>query len=210
MSAPYLGGCQITNAQWISARALRVQFSTTYGSTYQYQLYAGRSLAGQTERETERVIVANVIPSEYPQHLQLVAVDPAQRLTDYGSRLPPRPYNRLKLAFTLPSYAAADAKKYEITSGTEPGGAVDSANVIYLQPFDLDGAHEFLTEPLPGSGVWNFAIAGRDDTLPSGNKGTVLAISGTVVAHPPDVARSGRSRFSLSTAGGVVTASYSF
>lgn len=204
-----LGGFKITKAQWVSPTAIRVSFSTSYGTAHQYQLYAGRELIGATLSTSERSVTGQLKPSAWPQHLTIVAVDPAERLTDYGATLPPRPFNRVKLTFSTSSWPA-DAEFIEVTGGTEPGGSVDPNNLLARVLYDTDREYEITTPPLAGSGVWNFSVAGRDNRPGGGNLGTAATAQATVTAHPPDVALVGGNRFSVAIEAGVATVSWSF
>lgn len=210
MTAPYLGGTRITGAEWLSAAALAVRFTSTYGSTYLYQLYAGRSLAGTTASPTARQVVGQIAPSQWPQHLTLLAVEPSQRLTDYGALLPRRPYNKARLRFQTSGWPS-DARSIDVLAGTTPGGAVDADNRIARVPFDTNRQYAILTPPMPGSGQWNFEVIGRDDTLPEGNAGTALALSAQLLAHPPDVAlASDGSRFGVSIENQQATVTFAY
>lgn len=186
MSAPYLGGFQISAVGWLSSQAIFVRFSSSYGGSYVYQLYAGRTLIGVTRSPLQRRVVGELQPSNWPQHLTLLAVDPGQSLNDYGASLPIRPYNKVRLRFTTASWPA-DAKLIELSAGTVVGGAVDPENIVRKIPFDTDGEFEIFSPPMAGTGTWNFEIAGRDNRPNAGNRGTALAVSAEVLAHPPDV-----------------------
>ena len=204
MTAPYAGGHQLLRAVWTGPRALRVTFSSTYGTTYHYQVYAGRTLAGVTKAPSERSIIAQVPPSLYPQPLQLLAVTAGNRNTDYGSPLPLRPYNKARLRFA--SSAWTDAKYIDVTRGSTAGGAVSSANLVRRILFDTNRTYEVVTDPLPGSGTWNFEIVGKDAV---GNVGTELEQSVTVVAMPPDVTlNSSGNRLTVSVASQTATIGY--
>jgi hypothetical protein len=208
MPAPYLGGLAITSARWISTHALRVAFSSTYAATYLYQLYHGRELIGVTDTPLERQIVGQLIPQAWPEPLALLAVTPANKLTDYGASLPPRPYNRVKLTVTPAGWAGV--KQIEVAAGTAVGGAVDVDNVIARTLYDTNRAYQIVTEPLEGTGVWNLEVAGRDDRPPAGNRGTAQAVAVTVTSHPPDLTfiDSAGRRFTPSIAAGVLTVTY--
>ena len=105
MTAPYLGGLEITKAAAIGPGQCRVYFTSTYSSDYHYQLYVGRTLSGVTTSTSQRSIVGQFIPSSHPEHVTILAVDPADRYTDYGSYLPPRPYNQVKLKWTTTGWS---------------------------------------------------------------------------------------------------------
>jgi hypothetical protein len=185
-----LGGFAITSAAWIGANTLLVRFDSTYVDRF-HQLYLGRTLIGISGSFAARNVQGVGSPSHYPEELQLVAVTADDRLTDFGWALPPRPYNRVNLGWTTAGWGAAGVKKIEIVAGDAPGGAVDVANVLARIPFDTDRTYGFVTDPLEGSGTWNFGVAGRDGTLPLGNRGTELDIACAINARPPDVALAG-------------------
>lgn len=207
MAAPYCGGLAITSMVWDGTQAMRVVFSSTYSSTYQYQLYVNRILSGITEATTDRYILANVIPADWPQEITILAVDPSLTATDYGADLPPRPYNQIKLTITPSGWT--DAKYIEITSGTEAGGAVDTDNVLELVLFDTNRAYSFITDPLEGTGTWNFEIAGIDDAEPDGNRGTAQTAAVAIYAHPPDVEyQEDGTRFAVAVGATNITVSF--
>lgn len=208
MTAPYLGGFSITAVGWLSSHAIIVVFASSYGRSYNYQLYAGRTLIGTTTSPGERKIVGSLKPSVWPQPLTLMAVAPAQRTTDYGASLPLRPYNKAKFVFSTSSWPD-DAEFIELTGGTEPGGAVDTDTILERIPFDTDGEFEIFSPPMPGSGTWNFELAGRDNRPPEGNRGTALALQADLLAHPPDVQlNSDDSRLSVAVSGGTATVTF--
>lgn len=202
---PYLGGFTITSLAWAGAHALQVRFTSTWGSAYQYQLYGGRTLIGVTDGTSQRSVVGQITPATWPEHITLLAVAPSQRLTDYGRQLPPRPFNRVRLHFTADGYPS-DAKYLDVYAGSVPGGAATTRVGRLL--CGGDGDYEFLTEPLAGSGLWNFAIQGVDDRPSAGNTGAALALSQRVVAHPPDVQFSSNTRLAVTVAGGIGTVSF--
>lgn len=186
MAAPYLGGHRITQAEWVSPTALLVRFSSSWGTAYQYQLYAGRSLIGRTRATSDRQVIGQLQPTDWPQFLQVVAVEPSQRDTDYGSVLPEsRPYNKAKLSITTVGWT--DARLLQVAAGTEVEGAVDWDNVIARELFDTNRAYEIITPPMPGTGEWNFGIRGVDDKALDGNAGTALELAATLASQPPDV-----------------------
>jgi hypothetical protein len=209
MTGPFLGGFAYGDTEWISATTLAVSFSDNWPGMLM-QLYMGRTLIGVTDDPSSTVVAGEAIPSEWPEEFQLLAVDPADKLTDFGSQLPPRPYNRLKVAYDTTAWAA-DAKYAEITAGDGPGAAVDTSNVLANEIVDFLGPHEFITDPLPGSGTWHLEIAGRDQTAPNGNRGTALAVAGTIDAHPPDwLPDANGNRFTTSVAGDQLTVTFTY
>lgn len=204
MTAPYLGGHSIVSAHWVGPRALAVRFTSSYGTLYHHQVYAGRTLAGVTSATAERKVIAQVVPSLYPQPLQLVAVAAGNRNTDYGATLPARPYNKARLRFA--SSAWTDAKYIDVTRGSTAGGAVSSANLVRRILFDTNRIYVVVSDPLPGSGTWNFEAVGKDAV---GNVGSELAMSVPILAYPPDVTLSSTgNRLSASIASQTATISY--
>lgn len=204
MTAPYAGGHKLLSARWVGPRALMVRFTSTYGSTYYHQVYAGRTLAGVTNAASARQVVAQVEPSLYPQPLQLLAVSGGNEATDYGSMLPIRPYNKARLRFSTSGWT--DAKYIDITRGSTAGGAVSSSNLVRRILFDTNRTYVVVSGPLPGSGQWNFEAVGKDTT---GNTGTELAMSVTTLTMPPDVTQdSSGNRLSVSIAAQTATIGY--
>lgn len=206
MTAPYLGGIEITRVAELAGGQLLVQFESVYEDQYLYQVYLGRMLAGVSSSPWSRVVVVADLGSDWPEHLTLLAVDPSEALTDYGSQLPTRPYNRVKLTIDT-SALEAGTKFVEVAAGTEPEGAVDPENVLVREIFRGGGTLSLLTDPLAG-GTWNFEIAGRDGTAPDGNRGEALELAATITAHPPDVEGDEDGRFDYSVAAGVLTVNW--
>lgn len=208
MSGPWLGGHRITNTSWEGPFALLVLFETTYTDMC-HQVYVGRTLAGFTESVSDRRVMCSAVPSDWPEEIQLVAVESADKATDYGDQLPPRPYNAVKLRWTTTGWSP-NTQFSEITMSSEVGEPVDLTNVIAKVLFDTDRAYDYLTDPLPGTGEWDFEIAGRDATLPDGNRGTAASAAITIDAHPPDVgfAGDGYNRFELAGVGGELVVSF--
>jgi hypothetical protein len=198
MTAPYLGGFAITGMSGEEgSQALLVAFETTYDELYHHQLYINRTFAGVTDNTTDRSILAYYVAGDWPQEVQILAVDVEEQYTDYGSYLPPRPYNQIKITTTTTGWT--DAEFIEVTAGTEPAGAVDLDNIIGKEFFDNNRDYEFITDPLSGSGVWSFEIAGIDGTVPEGNRGTAATASASIYAYPPDVEpQDDETRFALS------------
>ena len=180
----FLGGLAITSLQWASPRSLVCRFRSSHSSRW-HHLYAGRTRVGVTQ-PGQRVLTAQLVPATWPEHLTLLAVDVAERLTDFGDSLPPRPYNRVRLRFTASTFPD-DCEFIDITAGTEPESAVDADNRIGRILFAGDRQYAFLTEPLAGSGEWNFEITPVDSRPADGNTGTAVEASQSVLAHPPDV-----------------------
>lgn len=203
-----LGGFLITSAAWLDSQTIEVRFSSTYTDRY-HQLYSGRTLIGVSSTFAARAVSGPFEGSHWPEPLQLVAVTADDRHTDFGSNLPPRPYNRVKLGWTTAGWT--DAESIEVIAGDVAGGAVDTSNVLARVPFDANRVYDFLTAPLPGSGTWNFEVAGRDETVPNGNRGNALAIALAIDAHPPDVALNGNgTRLTAAVAAGVLTVGFAY
>lgn len=205
-----LGGFAISSTpRWVSPLELLVPFSTTYTDRF-HQLYAGRTLVGVSASPAATDVRAIIRPSHYGQPLQLVAVSPDDRLTDFGDDLPPRPYNKVRLSWTAAGYT--DCEAFEVTGGTTPGGAVDDANVLKRVLYDEDRVYEYVTPPLEGSGAWNFEVTPYDTAEVDGNAGTPLAIATMgILAHPPDVAMNADlSRLTATVAGATITIDFAY
>lgn len=208
MTAPYLGGIGITQLVGMDTGQLLVEFESVYGGEYLYQFYLGRMLAGVTTSPYARSLMVEDLASVWPEHATLLAVDPAEALTDYGGQLPTRPYNRVKLSIDTTGMESG-TRFVEVTGGTEPGGAVDPTNVLEREIFRGPGVFSIITDPLAGSGEWSFEIAGRDATVPDGNRGEALELTANITAHPPDVEGDEEGRFSYSVAEGVLSLAWS-
>lgn len=207
-SPPFTLGTQITAVVSLSDSSILVAFESAYEDLYLYQLYVGRTLVGVTDGPLDRQVAGQWWPALYPEEIQILAIDPSDRNTDYGSDLPDRPYNRVKITYSTAGMAA-DTETIEISSGTEPGGAVDEENLIARDFYRGSGTFSQVTEPLGPGGEWNFEVAGRDGTIPDGNRGTALELSATITAHPPDlVADPDGERFIVTADTGTLTLSY--
>lgn len=205
-----LGGFTITAMGWLGPRAVFVDLATTYTNRL-YQLYAGKTLIGVTSAATETRVIGQLDPSKSPQPILLLAVLPADRLTDFGQQLPPRPWNRFDL--TWPGAGQpADTKEFIITAGTTVGGAVDDSNEIARLPFNgaaLD--YELKTPSVNPGGVWNYGVRPIDSTLPNGNAGTRADVGLTAFIHPPDIAQNGGGqRLSAVVAAGIAVVSFAY
>lgn len=183
----YLGRIGISRAVYLGESSLQVQFVSDWTGMY-HQVYLGRRLVGETAAPSERTVTALVAPADVAEWLQVVAVDADELGLDRGERLPRRPYNRVRLAWDTTGWT--DARLIEVAAGTAPGGAVVATNVIERVLFDVNRRYELDTPALrgPGRREWNFEVAGRDETPPTGNRGTPTAISAEILSPPPDLA----------------------
>jgi hypothetical protein len=203
------GRIGITRMEWFGESSLRAEFVSSNAGMF-HQAYLGRRLVGETPSADARAITIPAIASDVPEWLQIIAVDAVDLGVDHGTKLPPRPYNRVRLAWTTSGWT--DARLIEITAGRIPGGAVDDTNVLGRVMFDIDRAYDFDTEPLAGPGrrAWNFAVDGRDDKPPDGNRGTAATISAEILSPPEDLALSGpdAARFSVDVVGQSLVAEF--
>jgi len=208
MAAPYLGGFRITSASWASASSIRVDFESTYGDQYAYQLYAGRSLIGATTGASERRIIAPLSWSLWPQVLAVVAIDPAEFGTDYGATLPERPYNKAIATVTTTGWPA-DSRLVAIAWGDTPGGAVNYSNEVRTL-YDTDRAYVLTSTPIGPSGSYNFAAYGIDDKPDSGNRGSVTSLTANLLTMPPDLVATDGVRFTATATSGTATITYDY
>jgi len=158
-----------------------------------------------------------MVPTLWPEHITVLAVETSEAGSDFGSLLPDRPYNRAKISTTVSGWPS-DAKYIDITAGTTPGGAVDDTNLIYREFYDSDRTYNMLvpaTDTFRGSGTWNIEVTGRDDKPPKdqssqpGNLGTAKTLSVDVLSHPPDVTpQADSSRFSITISSGTLTVNF--
>lgn len=208
MPAPFLGGMRITFTSWVSASSVRVDFTSTYDSQYLYQLYAGRSLIGTTTSTLERRIIAPLSWSLWPQVLALVAVEPSDVTTDYGSTLPPRPYNKAIVTVTTSSWPT-DSRLVAIAWADTPGGAVNYANEVRTL-YDTDRAYTLTSLPIGPSGEYNFAVYGIDDKPLDGNRGSVTSLTADLLTMPPDLVATDGARFTATATSGTATITYEY
>lgn len=208
MAAPYLGGFRIVAASWASASSIRVDFVSTYGSLYQYQLYAGRSLIGATTSTDERRIIAPLSWSLWPQVLAIVAIDPSTAGTDYGSTLPPRPYNKAIVNVATSGWPS-DSRLVAIAWGDSPGGAVNYSNEVRTL-YDTDRTYQLTSLPTGPSGSYNFAAYGIDDKPVDGNRGTVTSLTADLLTMPPDLVVTDGARFTATATSGTATITYEY
>lgn len=196
-------GHRITSVAWISATAMRVRFVSSLTGKL-HQLYIGRRRVAVTERESQRELIAQCSASRYPEVIQIVAVDRADKLTDFGESLPPRAYIRGRVTFSTSGWPA-DSDVIRLFRSDEPGGAVNTATPRKTILYAGEKTYTIETDPLQGSGTWNIEVAGYDDKPGGGNKGTVATGSVTVVATPPDLVQVGGERFTVSVSSGTAT-----
>lgn len=206
----YLGGTRIVFVSWQGASTIRVDFVSIYSGKL-YQLYAGRTLLGETTTTGEKHILATMTPTLWPEWLQVVAIDPELKGTDLGLQLPPRPYNKARIALDTTGWPD-DAKAIEVISGTEPGGAVSTDNVVAHQlVINPDGPYTITTTPIGPSGQWNFEAYGIDDKPTDGNPGEPLELSCDLLTMPRDFdPQDDGTRFAVTADAGVMTLNYNF
>jgi len=203
------GSYKINRVLWAGRNSIRVDFETPE-TAYLWQLYAGRKLIGQTKAPDERVIVGPLEASLYPVWLSLLAVDGTDIDGDHGSTLPPRPYNRARVTVSTSGWPT-DTNTIEVAAATEPGGAVDTTNIVASTFWDINRSYEITTPCLGPSGTWAFEVAGRDEKEPDGNRGTPLSVSLDILTQPPDVAvEATGNRFTPTAAGGVLTVQFAY
>ena len=205
--AACLGGTRITKMQWDGRRALAVTFTSVFADRL-YQLYAGRTRIAVTELVSELRMVGQLEPTDCPAPLQIVAVEPSDVGTLYGSELPPRPWNRYRAGWSAEDYPA-DAKWFELWGSSAASEPADTliARVQYVGDTD----YVFDLPPLTAGGAWEYTITPLDDAVPAGNAGTPSTLTVNAHVHPPDVSfLFDGNRFSLAVADGVLTASFTF
>lgn len=199
-----LGGVKLFSAEWLSATAILVRFTSLHAG-WLHQVYVGRELAGATSTPAERSTVVRLVESEWPQRLTLLAVHPDALGVDFGQLLPLRPYNRARIRWTTSAWPA-DSKLIDVYTSATPGGAVDETSRLGRILFATDGSYELVTAPLPGSGYWPIRVRGVDDKPPAGNQGTSAETVTRLLSHPPDlVTNSAGERFDVDVVAGEAT-----
>jgi hypothetical protein len=182
---PFLGGFEIVDA-WAVNNAVYVTIDTSYGDSMRYQLYAGRTLIGQTSNTSQTTISGQLNPSPASPPLTVVAVEPDNIGNDYGPTLPNWPSDRYELEFST-SGSPPDMDHFLITGSDAPGGAVDPNNVILRVQWIGDGPYTVPLPPLGQCGVWQFTVTPYSNAQPTGNPGTGATVSVTAIVPPADL-----------------------
>lgn len=201
-----LGGIQIARLDATTADEILVQFRSVHAGWF-HQLYLGRTLVDRTWLPEQRTLVGKLSGADWPEPMQVLAVHPDVADQDFGEKLPPRPYNRVRLAWRASGFPT-DTAFFDVTAGNEPLAETDPNNRLNRILYNGDVGYEYLTDPLAGSGYWNFEVTARDDRPgpTDGNAGTAVCARERVLAFPPDVEpQSETSRFGLSLSGGIAT-----
>jgi hypothetical protein len=202
----------ITGVKWISSGTIQVDFESHHSDRW-HQIYSGRRLIGVTSQQGERAVSGMIVPSSSPSPLQVVAVDSANRMTDYGRQLPIRPYNQFELSWSAVSMDA-DCERYAVFVPTEFGGEPDSL----LRCVESVGNGNYTTETpvVDQSGDWTYSIqpiddAAGDDPITEGNYGTASEVTVRAKVYPPDFAYDASgSRFAASSVDGQLTVSVAY
>jgi len=197
------GGVEIRRIDATTPDEIIVRFASAHDG-WLHQLYLGRQLIDRTWLPEQRTLVGKISGAEWPEPLQILAVHPDIADLDFGDQLPARPYNRVRLDWRAAGFPS-DAAFFDVTAGTAPLVDADPTNQLTRILYNGDIGYSYLSDPLAGSGYWNFEITARDDRPADGNAGTVACARERVLAYPPDVEPSGGSRFGLSLAAGVAT-----
>lgn len=208
MSGPHLGGSMITKTEWLGPNALQVTFRAEGYSTHHFQCYVGKRLAAFTSSPSARSLVVDVPYSKRATPLTMMAVEPAQRGTDYSSHLEWKPWNFYCINWNAPDPLPADIDRYEVVMSTVAGGAYDTSNVIGVVPHETGRtAYSFSLPAIESTGDWQVAVIPRDNTKPSGNAGTAQSSTIAAVVYPLDLALDSEGRrFTVTVSGGTATA----
>lgn len=199
----------LQSVEWIGRRALHVEITTSYTDRY-IQLYAGRKLAGVSAYPGQNRVVAQVEPTHCPTPITLVMVEIADRFTDFGAKLPRRPFNREILRWSQSS-GAADLKWYAVYGSSAAGDPVDYTTVIARVPYIGDGAYQFELPAVDEYGEFTYGLTAIDDALPAGNEGTPAELAATLSPYPPDVLSDDNDqRLTPSIAAGVLTVAFAY
>lgn len=205
----FLGGFEITAVRRVGLAAVRVDVATDYTNRL-FQLYAGRKLIGVSSTAGVTFVVGQLQLAHCPHALTVVMVTDADRLTDFGSQLPPRPFNQFQISWQADSFPA-DAKWFELAAATAVDGEVDPDNIIARVAYLGDGDYQFTLPPVDEPGAWQYRITPRDDAFPAGNAGTPVTIEKEIYPYPPDVAvDAAGTRLTASVDDGVLTVSFEY
>lgn len=200
-----MGGLRITEMDWIGQHTLEVRYETNLVDRF-FQLYAGRKLVGVSETMVGRVVLGQVMPTLIPPPMTLLAVTPDDRLTNFGHKLPPRPWNRYRLDWSANSYPP-DSRFFDVEASPAAGEEPETllARVEYLG----DISYSFDLPELTSGGLWQYRLTPRDNALPLGNAGTAETVEIAALVYPADVALDeDGNRFQVALVEGVATISF--
>ncbi len=197
MLAPLLGGTEITAINLDGRNRVVVTFRTELTGRV-YQLYAGRRWIGVTPTVEHRSVAGVFLPSLWPEPLQLVAVDPADRFTHYGQQLSERPYNRHRVTCEAP--ADEDFDRIEICRADERDGDVND-DVVIAATKVVPGASTYSLDlpPITRRGHWAHNAWSADNLPAAGNRTEFAAFEIAAAVYPRDLNASSGRRFTVTS-----------
>lgn len=193
-----LGGATFLSANAVGRNRVSVTFSTGYTDRL-WQLYVGRRWIGVTDRVTDWRVSGVVIPTPWPEPLSLVGVDPVHRLTDFGSKLHDRPYNRRRIEFSVSS--TVDFDRVEVTRSSDAGEDVDETNIVAaLQIVPTSTRYRLDLPQLTRRGEWEHHLWSVDARPTAGNRTHFASTTIPAAVYPRDFL--GSSRFEVASVSG--------
>jgi hypothetical protein len=206
---PSLGRFTLTKIFWSGQNALTCELSSEFNDKI-FQMYAGRHLVGVTNSAGDVRLTGQVGATRCPPPITIVMCDLVDRDTDFGSRLPDRPWNEYTIGWDANTFPA-DSAWFAVYGSAAPGGAVNYSSTLRRTPFAGDGTYSQDLPDLPLCGVWKYGVVATDDALNLGNAGDAAELAITVLLFPPDVLvdEQGR-RLTVAIAGGNVTVGFNY
>lgn len=204
-----LGEFKIEEISWSGRHALTVRIDTARTDRF-IQIYAGRKLVGVSKAPGVLTVTGQVQPTHCPTPITIVTVDGADRDTEYGARLPRRPWNRWRVAWSATSYPA-DSRWFAISASPMADAAVDYDVILARVSYIGNGTYAFDLPAVNECGQWTYGVAPYDDAMPAGNRGTTDEMSVNALVYPPDLlTRDDGTRFTADIADGLLTVDFEF
>lgn len=209
---PVLGGFKITNVGWAGRSSVFVDLDAGDYTDKLFQLYVNRKLVGVTNVPSQRRVIGQVWDAHLSAApLSVMAVDPIDRMTDFGDVLEEKPWNRYRLTWTVPEGYAVDCHHFDVLKASAPN--TDPTEVIakvqYSGPRDYSLDLPAIPTNHPPRADWRYAVVPRDDATTEGNAGTSTIQTVPALIYPADLLlQADGNRFGLSLDAGVLTASF--
>lgn len=206
---PIMSEFGITSIEWDGRNALTVEIATAKTDRF-VQMYAGKRLAGVSTYPGQNIVTGQVQPTHCPTPITIILVDPVDRNTNFGAKLPRRPWNRWIAYWSATSFPA-DSKWFTVSMSAAAGEAVDYTKVLARVAYIGDGAYRFELPAVNECGQSTTGITSWDDALPNGNEGGNEELAVEALVYPPDVAiDENDQRLACSILGDVVKVAFNY
>lgn len=218
---PQLGGYKITHVGWAGRSSIYVDFDTSDSDLFA-QLYCNRKLVGVTRSVVERRVIGQIWDGHISSPpVTLMLVEPDERMTDFGSLLEIKPWNRYSLAWSVPEEYDRDVHHFTVLYAEAHGvtPTIELARVPYVGPrtysIELPGIPSLpLSQPVSITARnhwqnWVYRVIPHDNASPDGNAGSHTDVTIPALVYPNDlVIRDDGSRFTATVSGATLTIGY--